>query len=375
MPAPPTGPTRAELSTPALLVDLDVFEANLRRMADHVAAAGVGLRPHAKTHKCPEIARRQVALGAIGVSTATVAEAEVMAAAGLPGILLTSPIVDRGKVARMVELKRRGGDVLLAVGHERQAELLDEAAHAAGVALDVLLDLDVGDRRLGVEPGGPARALAARIGRCRALNLIGVQAYSGIASHVVGHAARREFSGKVLGAAVEQREQLARDGFDARILSVASTGTFDIDAAIPGVTELQCGSYIFLDEDYRGIGGAGGGASYDAFAPSLSVLATVVNVRDDLAIVDAGIKAFATDVPIDPAVIGRPGLAYKRRGDEFGQLTGPGDLLPRIGDRLEFTVPHCDPTVNLYDRIHALRGDRVEAVWPVLARREPGPPA
>jgi 3-hydroxy-D-aspartate aldolase len=260
--------------------------------------------------------------------------------------------------------------VLLAVGHERQADLLDEAATAAGVTLEVLLDLDVGDRRLGVEPGAPARALAERIGRCRSLRLVGVQAYSGIASHVVGHRARREASEAALRPAVEERERLGRAGFDARILSVGSTGTFDIDPAIAGVTELQCGSYIFLDEDYRRVGAPGGAATFDAFAPSLSVLATVVNVRDDLAIVDAGIKAFATDVPIDPVAIGRPGLVYSRRGDEFGQLTGPGDQLPRIGERLALTVPHCDPTVNLYDRIHAVRGDRVEATWPVAARRE-----
>lgn len=368
-----TTTTTADLSTPALLVDLDAFEANLRRMADHVAAAGVALRPHAKTHKCPEVARRQVALGAIGVSTATVAEAEAMAAAGLPGILLTSPIVDRGKVARMVALRARGHDVLLAVGHEREAELLDEAAQAAGVTVEVLLDLDVGDRRLGVEPGGPSRALAERIGRCRALSLVGVQAYSGLASHVEGHRARRATSEAALGRAVEERERLSRAGFDARILSVGSTGTFDIDPGIAGVTELQCGSYVFLDDDYRRIGNAVGGPAYDAFAPSLTVLATVVNVRDDLAIVDAGIKAFATDVPLAPTVPGRPGLAYKRRGDEFGQLSGPADQLPRIGERIALSVPHCDPTVNLYDRLHAVRGDRVEAVWPVVARRESGP--
>jgi D-serine deaminase-like pyridoxal phosphate-dependent protein len=369
----PTSRTKADLSTPALLVDLDLLEANLRRMAEHAASSGVALRPHAKTHKCPEIARRQVALGAVGISTATVAEAEAMAGAGLPGILLTSPIVDPGKIARMVGLRQKGNDVFLAVGHERQAELLEEAALAAGVVVDVLLDLDVGDRRLGVEPGEPARRLADRIGRCRGLNLIGVQAYSGIASHVAGHEARREHSRRVLAPAVEEKERLARAGFDARILSVASTGTHDIDAEIAGVTELQCGSYVFMDDDYRSIDAEGGPLLADAFAPSLSVLATVVNARPDLAVVDAGIKAFATDVPNAPRPIGRPALTYLRRGDEFGQLTGPADQLPAIGDRLEFTIPHCDPTVNLYDRLYAVRGDRVVAVWPIVARREPWP--
>jgi D-serine deaminase-like pyridoxal phosphate-dependent protein len=362
--------TRAELPTPALILDLDALESNLKRMASLVARAGIALRPHAKTHKCPEIARRQVALGAIGICAATVAEAEVMADAGLPGILLTSPIADRGKVARMVELKRRGRDVMLAVSHRFEAELLDAEAQSAGVALDVLLDLDVGDRRMGIEPGAEAETLAERIGKCRSLNLVGVQAYSGAASHVVGHQERLAFSRQTLEHAVEARRRLESRGFDARVLSVGSTGTFDIDAAIPGVTELQCGSYVFLDDDYRAIGGA---RPYDAFTPSLSVLATVVNERADLAVLDAGIKAFATDVPILPTVIGRPDLSYTRRGDEFGQVTGTGDSLPRIGDRVALTVPHCDPTVNLYDRIYALRGEYVEAVWPILARRESTP--
>jgi D-serine deaminase-like pyridoxal phosphate-dependent protein len=299
-----------------------------------------------------------------------VSEAEVMAGAGLPGILLTSPIADRGKVDRMVGLKRRGNDVMLAVSHALQADMLDDAAKAAEVTLDVLLDLDVGDRRMGVEPGEPAEALVERIGRCRALNLIGVQAYSGAASHVVGHEARCKFSLKALGDAVKQRDRLSSQGFDARILSVGSTGTFDIDALIPGVTELQCGSYIFLDEDYRAIGGA---EPFETFAPSLSVLATVINEREDLAIIDAGIKAFATDVPILPGVPGRADLVYTRRGDEFGQLSTSSGRIPRLGDRLMLTVPHCDPTVNLYDRLYALRGDRVEAVWPILARREASP--
>jgi D-serine deaminase-like pyridoxal phosphate-dependent protein len=362
--------TRAELPTPALILDLDAFESNLKRMAAHVAGAGIALRPHAKTHKCPEIARRQVAHGAIGICAATVAEAEVMARAGLPGVLLTSPIADRGKVARMVELKRRGRDVMLAVSHRFEAKLLDAAAQSAGVSLDVLLDLDVGDRRMGVEPGAEAEALTEYIGKCRALNLVGVQAYSGAASHVVGHQERRTFSRRVLEHAVEARNRLEARGFDARILSVGSTGTFDIDAAISGVTELQCGSYVFIDDDYRAISGS---QPYDAFTPSLSVLATVVNERADLVVLDAGIKAFATDVPILPTVIGRPDLAYTRRGDEFGQLTGSGDSLPRIGDRLALTVPHCDPTVNLYDRIYVLRGERVEGVWPIRARRESMP--
>jgi D-serine deaminase-like pyridoxal phosphate-dependent protein len=364
---------RANLPTPALVLDLDRLEANLDRMAEHVRACGKSLRPHAKTHKCPEIARRQVARGAIGISVATVAEAEAMVAAGLPGVLLTSPIVDQPKIDRMVTLKARGGDVLLAVGHPFEADRLDEAAGAAGVTLDILLDLDVGDRRTGVPVGKPALALARRLAEARHLRLIGVQAYSGLSSHVVGHDDRRRHSHQTLAPAVDLLDQLRRWGLDARILSVASTGTYDIDAELPGVTELQCGSYVFLDQDYQRIGSRRGDRFAD-FTPSLTVLATVINAQPglDWVLVDAGIKAFATDVAALPEVVGRPDLLYKRRGDEFGQLfpAQPGAPLPEIGDRLEFTIPHCDPTVNLYDRIHAVRGDRVEAVWPITARRE-----
>lgn len=366
------GAPTERLPTPALVIDLDRFEANLARMADWCRSRGVSLRPHAKTHKCPEVARRQVASGAIGIGVATVAEAEAMVDAGLPGVLLTSPIVDRDKVGRMVDLATGGGKILLAVGDPLEADLLQEMAASARVTLDVLLDLDVGDRRIGARPGPGARVLAGKLSRSPALRLVGIQAYSGIASHVAGFDERQSRSREALAPAVVLVRELERDGLRMEFLSVGSTGTYNIDAEIDGVTELQSGSYIFMDNDYRRIGSAGGGADYGDFRPSLSVLATVVAAsHDDLVTVDAGIKAFATDVDIAPGVVGHPGLAYRRRGDEFGQLTAaPGTPLPAIGTRLEFSVPHCDPTVNLYDRFYAVRGGTVEAIWPIVARRE-----
>jgi D-serine deaminase-like pyridoxal phosphate-dependent protein len=365
------GRRKEELPTPALLLDLDAFTANLQSMADHCRRSGCGFRPHAKTHKCVEIARRQVASGALGVSTATVPEAEAMVAGGVRGVLLTSPVVDPGKIARMAALARGGGEVLLAVGQPRQAELLAQAAEASRVTLDVLVDVDVGDRRTGAPPGAPARDLAVQMARSGHLRVRGVQAYSGASSHAVGFEHRQEVSRRAMAKAVETRDLLTKAGLDAPILSGGSTGTYNIDSAIQGITELQVGSYVFMDVDYRRIGGQGGPV-YTDFRPSLTVLTTVVSAaHPDRVSVDAGTKAFATDVPYKPEAVGWKGLVYTRAGDEFGSLTaGDGAALPRLGDRVEFLVPHCDPTVNLYDRLYALRGGQVEAVWPITARRE-----
>jgi D-serine deaminase-like pyridoxal phosphate-dependent protein len=368
---PPRKLTKAELPTPALLLDLASFEANLRTMSDHCKRAGCAFRPHAKTHKCPDIARRQVAAGALGVCVATVPEAESMAAAGVRGVLLTSPLVEPRKIARMVALARPEGAVLLAVGHARQVELLAEAARAAKVVVDVLIDVDVGDRRTGILPGQPALRLAQQVARERSLRLRGVQAYAGHASHAVGFANRSKVSRAAMGQAVETRDLMVKAGLEVPILSGGSTGTYNIDSAIRGVTELQVGSYVFMDVDYRRIGGRDG-AVYTDFRPSLTVLTTVVSAtHPDRVSVDAGTKAFSTDAPHRPEARGWEGLTYARAGDEFGTVTAAkGAKLPRLGERLEFIVPHCDPTVNLYDRLYALRGERVEAVWPITARRE-----
>jgi D-serine deaminase-like pyridoxal phosphate-dependent protein len=365
------GQTRADLPTPALLVDLAAFEANLRALADHCKKAGCGFRPHAKTHKCPEIARRQVDSGALGVCVATVPEAEGMVAAGIRGVLLTSPILEPAKIARMTALAKKG-EVLLAVGHARQVEMLSEAAQKADAIVDVLIDVDVGDRRTGILPGEPALELAKLVARNKQLRLRGIQAYGGHASHTVGFEKREKVSREAMDKALSTRDLLAKAGLNVTILSGGSTGTYNIDSAIRGITELQVGSYVFMDVDYRRIGGRGEQAVYTDFRPSLTVLATVVSAtHTDRVTIDAGTKALDTTVPWRAEAQGFPGVSYRPGGDEFGILTADKDAkLPRLGERLEFIVPHCDPTTNLHDRIYAMRGDRVEAVWPLVARRE-----
>jgi D-serine deaminase-like pyridoxal phosphate-dependent protein len=365
------GLTKHEIPTPALIVDLDAFERNVRKMAAHAARTGRRLRPHAKTHKCPEVARRQIAAGAVGVCVATVSEAEAMAAAGVGEILLSSPVVDPRKVARLVRLVQRGGRLMVSVGHALEAELLSEAVISARIELDVLVDLDVGDKRTGVLPGEPALQLARQLARCANLHVRGVQAYAGHASHTVGFAERQRVSAKAIGQAVETRRLFERSGIEAGILSGGSTGTYNIDSEIEGFTELQVGSYVFMDVDYRRIGGQDGGAIYSDFEPSLTVLTSVVSATHaERVTVDAGTKALDATTAHKPEAKNHRGLVYTKAGDEFGAVSVEADgELPKLGERLEFIVPHCDPNVNLYDRIYACRGDRVEATWPIAARR------
>jgi 3-hydroxy-D-aspartate aldolase len=361
--------TRDEIPTPALLLDLDRFDRNLRTAADHVARAGKRLRPHAKTHKCPEIARRQIAAGAIGIVCAKLAEAEVMAAAGISGLLVSTEVVGDEKIGRLMRLLDRDPDVLVVVDHPDNVGDLARAARAAGHCLGVLVDVDVGGRRTGVRPGEPARALARAVAASPSLRFRGLQGYAGQCAHVVGWAARREASATAMAPLMETRRLLESQELPVEIVSGGSTGTWDLDSALPGLTELQCGSYCVMDLDYLRIANRSSPRFTD-FEMALTVLATVVSVpAPDLAIVDAGLKAFATDRPFGPEPVERPGVVYEFAGDEHGRLViqNPQGAV-RLAERIEFFPPHCDPTMNLYDRLYAMRGGRVEGVWDIAAR-------
>ncbi len=361
--------TRAEIPTPALLLDLDRFERNVQKMAAHVKAAGKKLRPHAKTHKCPEIARRQVAAGAVGVCVAKVGEAEVMAAAGVRNLLITTEVVGAEKIGRLLRVLERQPETMAVVDHPDNVRELGQAVARAGRVLNVLVDVEVGGRRTGVEPGEPALDLARLVTTAPALNLRGLQGYAGQCAHVTGWEARRRASLKWMRKLMRTRALFEKHGLPVEIVSGGSSGTFDIDVALPGLTELQSGSYCVMDLDYRRIGSRSGKV-YDSFEMALSVLATVVSRPGaELAIVDAGFKAFSTDKPFVPEAVEWPGLTYSWAGDEHGRLTlADQERAPRLGDRVEFFPPHCDPTINLYDRLYAMRGDRVETVWEIAAR-------
>jgi D-serine deaminase-like pyridoxal phosphate-dependent protein len=361
--------TRDEIPTPALLLDLDRFTRNVERLARHTRGAGKGLRPHAKTHKCPEIARRQVAAGALGVACAKLGEAEVMAAAGIRGLLITTEVVPPASIARLVRLAGQAPDTMVVADNAENVTALAQAAAAAGAVLDVLVDVDVGNRRTGVRPGAPALALARAVTAHRSLRLRGLQGYGGHCAHVMGWAARRATSLEAMAPLMETRRLLEREGLPVEIVAGGSTGTWDIDSELDGLTELQSGSYCVMDLEYQRIGGRGG-AALTEFEMALTVVATVVSVpTGDRAMVDAGLKAFSTDKPFPPEAVERPGVRYEFAGDEHGRLVvTDADRAPRLGERIEFFPPHCDPTFNLYDRVWAVQGPKVEDVWPIAAR-------
>ena len=363
------GMTKEDLPTPSLLVDLDLLESNIAKMSQHAKASSIHLRPHAKTHKCPEIARLQVEAGALGVCTSTIHEAEVMAAAGIKELLITSELVGKNKVERLLRLTREQPGTMSVVDNARQAEQLNEAASANKLTLNVMIDIDPIGRRTGILPGDDAVGLAERIMKLPQLKLRGIHSYSGASSHVAGFEARQEHSHRVMQAPLESFFRMQKAGMPVEIMSGGSTGTYNIDTSLKGMTELQTGSYVFMDVDYRRVGGKNG-TVYEDFAPSLSVLATVTSKNHaDRATIDAGYKAFATDRKFGPEIKGLSGVDYQFNGDEHGALllNNPSREV-QLGDRLEFIVPHCDPNVNLYDRIFCVRGDRVVAVWPIAAR-------
>ena len=353
----------AELSTPALLLDAETFESNIRLMADAAARAGKRLRPHAKAHKCIEIAKRQIRAGAVGVCVATVDEADLMVSAGVNGVLLTSPIAHRAKCERIAHLAGVAPDLTVVVDHADQVQLYSDAADRAGVILNVLVDLDVGDHRTGVAPGERAWQLTKRIVAKRSLVFKGLQAYSVRASHMDDSKARAEYSLNALRGAHETQVLLASHGVETPLITGGSTGSYAADCALPYVTELQAGSYVLMDVAYGRIGGLN-------FGNALTVAADVISANyPDRVTVDAGFKAFATDRPFGPVVQGFPGARYEWAGDEFGYVfLDRAAHGIRLGDRLRFIPPHCDPTVNLYDRIHLCRGENVEEIWPVMKR-------
>jgi len=359
---------RDEIPTPALLLDLDRFERNLARMAQHVRATGKALRPHAKTHRCPDIAKLQVAAGALGVACAKLGEAEVMARAGVRGLLITTEVVPAASIRRLTRLVGEAPDTMVVVDHADNVRALARAAAEDGVRLEVLVDVHVGGRRTGVEPGEPALVLGRLVSEQRALRLRGLQGYAGHCAHVTGWAARRTASHAAMTPLMETRARFEAAGLPVDIVAGGSTGTYDIDSELAGLTELQSGSYCVMDLEYRRIGGREREALTD-FEMALTVVATVVSVAADRAMVDAGLKAFSTDKPFPPEAVERPGIEYGFAGDEHGRLTlTDPSRRPALGERIEFFPPHCDPTFNLYDRVWVLRGAKVEAVWEIAAR-------
>lgn len=343
---------RADLATPALLLDVAAMDRNIAAMAAFARARGLALRPHAKTHKSGEIARRQIAAGAVGICCAKLGEAEALAADGVGDIHLTSPVVTRGGIARLAALAAK---IRLSVVADHP-----EAARAlAGCGATLFIDVDPGKHRTGVTSPEAAVALAQAIAAA-GLTLGGVQYYCGSEQHIASYAdrhaaivAKTDYLRTVMAA-------LAAAGFAIPVVTGAGTGTFAIDTELGVLTELQVGSYLFLDREYRDCELAG-----PRFEQALWVDATVVSANTPgMVTIDAGLKSFATDAGVPVPASGTARYAFM--GDEQGALIG--EDLPGLAERVTLVPPHCDPTVNLYDLYHLVEGGTVTGAWPVTAR-------
>ncbi|HTV26037.1 MAG TPA: DSD1 family PLP-dependent enzyme [Polyangiaceae bacterium] len=352
------------LDTPAMLVDLPAADRNIERMLSRFRGTPIGVRPHLKTVKSPEFARRLLEAGATGVCVAKLSEAEVMSAAGIDDILITTEIVGTPKLDRLVRLLYRHPRVRLVVDGVEGAEALQGALGAAGLVVEVLLELDVGQRRCGVLPGEPVLALAAHLATLPALRLVGVQGYEGHLQQLEG-AERERRCREALASLADSAQALCAAGHDVRVVSTAGTGTAAIAQRCPGITEVQPGSFVFMDTSYRRALGA-------EFEPALSILTTVISrPRPGEAVVDAGLKSLSTDSGFaEPKSL--PGVSYRPAGDEHGILAWSaapvGQPEPRVGDRIELIPSHIDTTINLHDAYHVTSSGRLVATWPVSAR-------
>ena len=355
----------SDVDTPALILDLDAFEHNLKLLHESLAGRNVKVRPHAKSHKCPEIALRQMALGAVGVCCQKVSEAEAMVDGGVNDVLIANEVVGAAKLRRLAALSKRAR-ITVCADHRDNVIALDAAAREAGVTLEVLVEVNVGANRCGIEPGEPAFNLAQQIHLSKHLRFAGLQAYQGGAQHMRKTEERRA----AIEAACEKVKRttalLAKAGIPCERVTGAGTGTYLFEAASNVYHELQAGSYIFMDADYARNDWTESGIP--RFEHSLFVWATVMSCPTvDRAIVDAGLKASSVDSGM-PRVFDTPGVEYIKASDEHGVLKlSEGMSLP-LGYKLKLVPGHCDPTVNLYDHFVCVRKGVVEALWPIAAR-------
>lgn len=360
---------RKAFNTPVLVIELDALERNIAAMATFARDRGIALRPHAKTHKSADIANRQIAAGAVGVCCAKLGEAEAMADGGIGAILITSPVVSAPAIERLITLNGRIPDLRVVVDNIDNVAALDRAAAAGGRRLQVLIDVDPGIRRTGVPSPQAAVEVGQAILKAHSLHYRGVQYYCGREQHIESYAERR--------SAIEERTEYLRSviatlstaGTPPEVVTGGGTGTHRIDAELGVFNELQVGSYVFMDRQYNECDLTGAGVQVRPYETSLLIDARVVSANTPgLATIDAGFKAMATDGGPPTVLSGAPpGSPYHFMGDEHG-LVVAGDAKLAIGDIITLTVPHCDPTVNLYDYFHVVHGDTLIDIWPVHGR-------
>jgi D-serine deaminase-like pyridoxal phosphate-dependent protein len=361
------------IDTPALVVDLDRMERNLQTMAAFAKQHKVMLRPHAKMHKSAELARLQMAAGAVGVCVQKTSEAEALVAGGVHNIFISNEVIAPTKLARVAALTRAlaplGGKLAICVdsmeGIKRLAASMNEGRLSSGIAssIDVLIELNVGQNRCGVEPGVSAVALALEIRKHPALNFAGLQAYHGKAQHMRSPAERRDAILSAIKSVRHTRDLIEDEGIKVGLVTGAGTGTAPLEAASKLYGELQAGSYLFMDADYAANEPAVG---QPRFKHALFVKTQVISVHAGHVVCDAGHKSHAIDsgLPKVHAFSSRSELEYSNGGDEHGILkpAAGSTRLPSLGSMLWLIPGHCDPTVNLHNVMIGVRGGLLKGV-------------
>jgi D-serine deaminase-like pyridoxal phosphate-dependent protein len=343
----------SEIDTPALLLDLDAMERNLAKMAGFFSAGSTRLRPHYKNHKCPALARRQIAAGAIGMTCATLAEAEALVANGIGNILISSEIAGDQKIRRFVDLARHT-DVIAVVDNAYAARTLAAAAREKGRRIGVLVDINVGQNRTGVAPGEPALALARQVVGA-GLWLRGLMGYEGHVAHMQEGPEKESAYDLAMNGLMQSRCLLEQNGIPITIVSTGGTGTHHLTRRFPAITEFQAGSYLVMDAEYR--------TTHTEFELALTILGTVISVTEgDRVIVDAGLKSISGEHVL-PVIKSHSGLRFRKLNAEHGII----DILdPTVsltpGETVEIWPQYSDATINLHDRMYGVRNGQVEEV-------------
>jgi len=348
-----------ELDTPALVVDLELLGGNIRKMADFFSDKEAKLRPHTKTHKCPQIALMQLGAGARGITCAKLAEAEVMAENGIRDILIANEIVGERKIERLLELEGIC-NAIVAIDNASNAQMISEMALGGGKCVDVVLEIDVGMERCGARPGGEALSLARKVSGMKGLAMKGIMGYEGHAVMIPDFEERRRVCMRALEQLLDTKSAIEGEGIRVEIVSAGGTGTYKVTGSYPGVTEVQAGSYTTMDARYRGI--------VPDFDCAIGILASVISrPTSDRAVIDAGMKSATTEFGL-PLVKDMEGVKVMKLNEEHGILRlGEGTRLS-LGDKVELIPAHGCTTINLHDRMYALRDGAVESVWDIAAR-------
>lgn len=363
---------KIKLDTPCLVIDKTKLEKNLTLLQQHVRQANKSARPHIKTHKCTQLAKRQIEQGAIGVSAAKVSEALVLSRSGIKNTLITSPVVTTKKIQHLVECRKLDDDLILVCDSEQNAKDINQAMKENHLTLNILVDIDPGVARTGISHEKASELAHFIHQQCSHLTLLGIQCYAGNLQHISSFNERQQATLSVMKKASKTKQALIEQGLPCSILSGSGTGTYAMDMTLNDITEVQPGSYAVMDMEYRNIACADNPKQFSTFIPAMTMLVTVISANHPTHVtVDAGTKSLYFDPVTKPFIISHPGLHYDWAGfgDEHGKVTAEkGYALPKVGDVIELIVPHCDPTINLHNKFYVTDNEHVIDCWDIDMR-------